>query len=105
MPPAIDAATASIPIQKWSMKATSRNTGVHGRSKIAAIAGVLIVDRTVSKSRIAWPAAPFTRSWNTRKPPLVIGSPSENATSTGVGDAASTAHAARLASLAGSSGR
>ena len=36
----IEAMIARMPIQKWSMNATSRNTGVHGTSKIAAIAGV-----------------------------------------------------------------
>ena len=38
----IEAAIAKIPIQKWSMKETIRKTGVQGRSKMAAIAGLLI---------------------------------------------------------------
>ncbi len=36
------------------MKATSRNTGVHGASNIAAAIGVPMVVRIASKSRIAW---------------------------------------------------
>ena len=32
-----------MPIQKWSMKATSRKTGVHGASNMAAITGVQTV--------------------------------------------------------------
>jgi len=43
------------------MKATNRKTGVHGRSKIAAMAGVLIVARIESKSRIAWPRTRIRR--------------------------------------------
>ena len=39
------------------MKATSRNTGVHGASNIAAMTGVAIVVRIESKSRIACAAA------------------------------------------------
>ena len=47
-----------MPIQKWSRKAVSRNTGVQGASNIAATVGVAIAERTRSKSRMAWPAAP-----------------------------------------------
>ena len=52
------ATIARMPIQKWSMKATSRNTGVQGASKIAAIAGLAIAVRIESKSRIACAATP-----------------------------------------------
>ena len=47
-----------MPIQKWSRKAVSMNTGVQGASNIAAMTGLAIVVRSVLKSRIACPAAP-----------------------------------------------
>ena len=45
--------TAITPIQKCNMNATSRKTGVHGASNIAATTGVPMVWRIASKSRIA----------------------------------------------------
>src|SRR5512146_1087169 len=53
----IELTIASIPIQKWRRNDAARNTGIHGASKIAAIAGLLVAIRMESKSRITWPAA------------------------------------------------
>src|SRR5262249_27778557 len=51
-----------------------------------------------------WPSAPGTSCWNTRSPPRVIASSSENAVRNGRLYARSVSHAARFAADAGSSG-